>query len=115
MTVQRLEHSVEDSYGLAEKYYAILSSINNLKLTQREIQLVAFTATRGNMSYATIREDFCKKYETTSPTINNIISKLKKMGIFVKDKGKIKVNPVILFNFTKEDVVLVVSLKRKNV
>jgi hypothetical protein len=37
------------------------------------------------------------------------------MGIFVKDKGKIKVNPVILFNFTKEDVVLVVSLKRKNV
>ena len=34
----------------------INSAINNLKFTQREIQLIAFTAISGNMSYKHIRE-----------------------------------------------------------
>lgn len=110
--VQKIRKNVEDQFALAEKYYSILSAINNLHLTTREIQLVAFTAIRGNMSYANIREDFCKKYETTSPTINNMISKLKSKGIMVKDKGKIKIAPVILLNFNS-NVVLQISLMHK--
>lgn len=106
---QSLKQTVEDNYSLAEKYYSILSAINNLKLTQREIQVIAFTAVRGNMSYASIREEFCTKYNTTSPTVNNIISKLKKIGVLVKDKGKIKVNPVMLLDFNA-NIVLVIKL-----
>jgi hypothetical protein len=97
--VQKFLRKVEDDYAMAEKYYSMLSTINDLKLTQREIQLVAFTAIRGNISYSNIREDFCNKYNSTSPTINNIISKLKRIGVFVKDGTKIKVNPVILLPF----------------
>jgi DNA-binding MarR family transcriptional regulator len=100
---------VEDSYVLAEKYYRILSSVNDLKLTKREIQLIAFAAMKGNISYANIRKEFCEKYDSTSPAINNIISKLKKMGVFVKDGTKVKVNPLILLNFDK-DIVLQISL-----
>jgi DNA-binding MarR family transcriptional regulator len=100
---------VEDSYALAEKYYRILSAVNNLKLTQREVQLIAFAAIKGNISYANIRKEFCEKYDSTSPAINNIISKLKKMGVFVKDGTKVKVNPIILLNFEK-DVILQISL-----
>ena len=106
--VQRLR-SVNDSYALAEKYYAILSAINGLKLTQREIQLVAFTAVKGNMSYANVREEFCRKYETTTPTINNIISKLKKIGLLTKVDGKVKVNPVVQLNLNL-DVTLDIKL-----
>jgi hypothetical protein len=95
---------------MAEKYYSVLSTINNLKLTQREVQLVAFTAIRGNISYSSIREDFCKKYNSTSPTINNIISKLKRIGVFVKDGSKIKVNPVIILNFSN-DITLEVKME----
>jgi hypothetical protein len=95
---------------MAEKYYSVLSTINNLKLTQREIQLVAFTAIRGNISYSSIREDFCNKYNSTSPTINNIISKLKRIGVFVKDGSKIKVNPVIILNFSN-DVTLEIKME----
>lgn len=109
MIVQKLKRPVENNYSLAEKYYSVLSAINNLKLTQREIQLVAFTAIRGNISYANIRQEFCEKYKTTSPTINNIISKLKKIGIFVKDGSKVKVNPVIILPFDK-DVTLEIKL-----
>jgi len=97
--VQKFLRKIEDDYAMAEKYYSLLSTINDLHLTTREIQLVAFTAIRGNISYSSIREDFCKKYNSTSPTINNIISKLKKISVFVKDGSKIKVNPVIILNF----------------
>jgi hypothetical protein len=108
-TVQRLKNSVEDNYALAEKYYKILSAVNNLKLTQREVELIAFAAIKGNISYANIRKEFCEKYESTSAAINNIISKLKKMGIFVKDGTKVKVNPIIILNFEK-DIVLQITL-----
>jgi hypothetical protein len=108
--VQKFLRKVEDNYAMAEKYYSVLSTINNLKLTQREVQLVAFTAIRGNISYSSIREDFCKKYNSTSPTINNIISKLKRIGVFVKDGSKIKVNPVIILNFSN-DITLEVKME----
>ena len=108
--VQKFLRKIEDNYAMAEKYYSVLSTINNLKLTTREIQLVAFTAIRGNMSYSSIREDFCKKYNSTSPTINNIISKLKRIGVFVKDGSKIKVNPVIILNFSN-DVTLEIKME----
>lgn len=108
--VQKFLRKVEDDYAMAEKYYSMLSTINDLKLTQREVQLVAFTAIRGNISYSNIREDFCNKYNSTSPTINNIISKLKRIGVFVKDGSKIKVNPVILLPFT-ENITLELKME----
>jgi hypothetical protein len=94
---------------LAMLYYSILSAINSLNLTEREIQLISFTAIKGNITYANVREEFCKTYNTTSPTINNIISKLKKIGIFVKENGKVKVNPIIVIDF-KKDLMLDIKL-----
>jgi hypothetical protein len=107
--VQRLKKSVSNDIQLAEKYYSILSVINSLNLTEREIQLIAFTSIKGNITYANVREEFCKLHNTTSPTINNIISKLKKYGIFIKEGGKVKVNPVIVIDFSK-DVTLDIKL-----
>jgi len=97
--IQVLRKNVGDSYSQAELYYSILSVMNSLQMTEREIQLAAFTAIRGNISYTTIREDFCKKHNSSSATIYNIVSRLKKIGVFVKDGTKIKINPLILLNF----------------
>ena len=107
--VQRMKTQEIDNYSIAEKYYNILSAVNNMHLTEREIQLVAFTAIKGNMTFANHREEFCKKYSTTSPTINNIISKLKKMGILIKENGKVKLTPIIALNFSN-DVTLQITL-----
>jgi hypothetical protein len=112
IVVQTLKKSISTDIQLAEKYYSILSVINNLNLTEREIQLIAFTAIKGNITYGNVRDEFCKSYNTTSPTINNIISKLKKIGIFVKEAGKVKVNPVIVIDFNK-DVTLNVKLEHE--
>ena len=108
--VQRLKRTMDSTYAMAEKYYSVLSTVNNLNLTQREIQLVAFTAIHGNISYSSIREEFCNKYNSTSPTINNIISKLKKVGVLVKDGTKVKVNPLIILPFT-EHITLEIKLE----
>ena len=102
MVVQSIKKVVDTDIQLAEMYYSILSIINNLHLTEREIQLIAFTSIKGNITYANVREEFCNKYNSTSPSINNIISKLKKVGIFVKENGKVKVNPIISIDFTKD-------------
>lgn len=109
MIVQSLKKVVDTDIQLAEKYYSILFTINNLHLTEREIQLIAFTAIKGNITYANVREEFCKTYNSTSPTINNIVSKLKRLGIFVKENGKVKVNPKIIIDF-KKDLMLNIKL-----
>lgn len=109
MIVQTLKKVIDTDIQLAEKYYSILFTINNLHLTEREIQLTAFTAIKGNITYANVREEFCKTYNSTSPTINNIISKLKKVGIFIKENGKVKINPKIAIDF-KKDLILNIKL-----
>lgn len=109
IVVQRLKKKIDSEMELATKYYSILSAINNLHLTEREIQLISFTAIKGNITYANVREEFCKTYNSTSPTINNIISKLKKIGVFIKENGKVKVNPVIVIDF-KKDLTLDIKL-----
>jgi len=107
---QSLRQVVISDIDHAEKYYAILSAINNLQLTKREIQLVAFTAVNGNISSATAKNKFCKNYDTTIATINNIISKLKRRSIFVKKGRIVSINPIIVLDFNK-NAILVISLE----
>ena len=109
MIVQSLKKDVKTDIQLAEKYYSVLFTINDLHLTEREIQLIAFTAIKGNITYANVREEFCKTYKSTSPTINNIVSKLKRIGVFIKENGKVKVNPKIIIDFQK-DLMLNIKL-----
>lgn len=99
--LQRLKREEKSVMDVAMKYYSILSAVNGLNLTTRQIQLIAFTAIKGNISYANNRKEFCSVYKTTSATINNLVYVLKNMGILIKDGGKIKVNPIIVLDFSK--------------
>ena len=101
MIVQQLEKGSKDALQVAERYYSILSAINNLSLTDREIQLIAFTAVRGSITYTSCVRSFCAKYGSSFPTINNIVAKLKKSKIFVKSGKLIVVNPIISLDFSK--------------
>lgn len=110
---QKLGKGFTDRYALAGKYYAVISVLNGLNLTEREIQLVAYTAIRGNITLGNVRDDFCREYNTSSATINNIVSKMKKLGIMEKKDGKIKVIPALALDFEK-DVMLQIRLKHEN-
>ena len=93
----------------AERYYNILSAVNDLKLTQKEIQLIAFMAVKGSISLSSVRSEFCREYSTSEPTIYNIISRMKKLGIFTKEDNRVKLNPKIALDF-KRDVKLEINL-----
>lgn len=102
--VQTLKKKLDD-LEKAEKYYALLSIWNDLELTTREVQLLAYMALDGNISYWSSKEDFSKTYGSSPATVNNMISKLKKMGLLMKVQGKYKVNPLIQLDFSR-DIVL---------
>lgn len=109
MLIQRLSRKEPSLLEVAQRYYSIISAVNGLSLTRRELQLLAFTALKGNMSYANIRKEFCLTFNSSEPTINNMISKLKRSKLLVKEGSKIKVNPVISLDFSK-DVLLGIKL-----
>jgi DUF4097 and DUF4098 domain-containing protein YvlB len=112
MIKQSVRKFVRDKIDRAEHYYAVLSAVNDLELTRREIQLVAFTAINGSISARTAKDRFCNRYDTTVPTINNIISKLKKKSIFVKTGKIVKVNPLISLDFSK-GITLIISMENE--
>jgi len=103
--VQTLKKEFEDPLEKAEKYYSLLSVWNNLYLTQREIELLAYTAVEGTISYGASKEKFSQLYNSSPATVNNMISKLKGMGLLVKNGGKYKVNPKIQLDFSREIVL----------
>lgn len=109
--IQRIKRVEENTLLKAQRYYTILSAIGGTNLTKREIQLIAFTAVKGNISYADYREEFNRIHNSSFATMNNIISKLKRLNILVKDNDKIKVNPSYLLNF---EAPLIIQINLQN-
>lgn len=112
MIVQRIKKQEKDNFQIAKKYYSVLFSVNGINVTEREIQLVSFIAVNGSISYKHVKEDFCKEFKTSSATINNIVSRLKQLGILIKEEGKVKVMPAISLDFNK-NVVLQITLEHE--
>lgn len=98
---------VSRDVSLAERYYSLVSALNQLQLTEREIQLMAFMAMSGAEKFD--RREFCEKYGTTQATVNNMVAKLRKRNILVKSKNAVIVNPLISLDFSK-DVQLEIRL-----
>lgn len=115
MTIQKLGKQCSNRLELAQRYYSLISALNNLFLTEREIQLIAFSAVRGSISYATVREEFCELYSSSFPTINNMVSKLKTKHILIKNGKQIVVNPAIALDFSKPLTLhITLTLNRDN-
>lgn len=105
IVLQKIAKSYKDEVDVAIKYYSIISDLNNLDLTEREIQLLAFTAYRGTISSASAKQEFCKRFGSSVATINNMISRLSGMGLMVKVNNKTKVKDSIRIDFTKHIVL----------
>jgi hypothetical protein len=107
-----MKRQEKDSFSIAKKYYSLLFDVNNVNVTEREVQLVSFMAINGSISYKHVKEEFCKEFTTTNATINNMVSRLKNIGILIKDGSKVKVHPTILLDFNK-DIVLQITLSHE--
>ena len=81
----------------------LISVLNGLKFTEREIELISFTVNESQgLLDGICRTRFCERYNTSLAVINNMVAKLKKINVFVKKGGEIRVNPVIVMDFDKD-------------
>lgn len=103
--IQVLKKTSKDEVEKAIRYYSLLSTWNNFKLTERKIQLLAYTAIRGTISSLSSKEDFSRLFNSSPATINNMISELKDIGLLVKSQGKYKVNEKINLDFSKNIIL----------
>jgi len=109
ITYQKMKKGHKNVLSMAQCYYNILSVFNEIGLTEREVQLIAFIAVRGNIMGKELKHEFCKKYSTTTPTINNMVSRLKKKEMLIKKDGRIVVEPAIALNF-KNNILLEIRI-----
>jgi hypothetical protein len=105
--VQKLKRGFSSRLYIASRYYEIVSALNELQLTEREVQLVTSMAVYGAEDFD--KKDFCKEYDTTQATVNNIMAKLRKKNILVKRGKSTVVNPLICLDFSK-DIQLEIKL-----
>lgn len=89
-------------FELARKYYSILFELNDIHITEKEMNLLAFTACRGSISTLPAKKDFSEQFQMSNSSINNIISKLQRMGILKKIEGKTKLNPRLQVDLNKK-------------
>lgn len=113
VSVQKIKKTYTQM-DMAIAYYSVISVLNHFELTTRELQLLAFTAIRGSITNPAAREDFCQTYKTSQATINNIISRLRKLKLFIKEQNKIRVNPAIALDFNNPVVLQIVLNKQAN-
>lgn len=101
MTTQKI-YKKFPRFLLAKKYYQTLFILNDLKIADKEISLVAFSALNGSLSSPPIRNRFISEFQSSEGSVYNMLSHLQKLQILVKDTDhKIRLNPQILPQFSE--------------
>lgn len=112
MILQKIAKEYNTPLERALIYYDVLLSLNNIKLRNKELQLLAFTAVRGTITPLSAREEFVKTFDSSLNSIENMKGILVKKGLMVKDGEMYKVLPSITLDFTKP-ITLIIKLDGK--
>lgn len=107
--VQRIGKEVNSDVERAIKYYSVIFALNNIKLPQKQLHLLAFTAARGSITSPAARTEFIKMFGSSLASLENMKQELVKSGLLVKIDRKYKVHPQIGLDFSK-DILLQINL-----
>lgn len=105
--VKTIKKSFDDKIKAGITWFKFIAAINDIKLAPRELELLAFINYRGTISSTSAKEEFCKVFDSSEGTVSNMSAKLLKMKpkLLIKEKSKIKVNPLLRVDFDKDFVV----------
>lgn len=111
----KISKSYDSLFEIARKYYSIVFDLGNIKVTTSELDLIAFSAVNGTISTPPVRDEFIKEFKVPKGSVYNMVSKLQKMKIFVKDTdNKVRVNKQILPDFNNELLLTITINKNAN-
>lgn len=105
--IQKINKTIEP-LQMAISYYGMISVVNNIPLTRKQIILLAYIATKGSIRSLSAKTEFCRVYDTSVPYIHKMTKDLLRKGFLIKDKNKLKLNPSINLDFTNPVIVQVV-------
>lgn len=95
ITVQKIRKGYELPIEAAMKYYSIISVLNNLNLTEKQIELLSFTCIKRTISSLAYKKEFASLFGGSVAYVNNMIRVLVIKGLLVKIDRKYVVNPAI--------------------
>lgn len=110
MEKKKITKSYTSALDLAHKYFTVVTTLNSIKLTDREMELLVFTAIKGTISTGGAKHEFIETYGSSMGTIGNIIHTLSKHKLIVKKDKKYIINPVLNIDFNSP-LLLVLDLK----
>jgi hypothetical protein len=82
--VQTLERKVTSDVEKAIRYYSVLLALNDVKLPQKQLYLLAFTAARGSITSPAARKEFVEMFNSSLASLENMKQELVKMGFLVQ-------------------------------
>lgn len=103
--VQKMRIKHLTVFEKAERYFQMVSVVNDLRLTERDVQFISFLAVNTEFQ----KREFCEKYNTSMATVGNIIHKLKKLKILRKENSKLIIHSSLSLNFDN-DITLNITL-----
>jgi len=103
--VKTIKKSFNNKIKAGVTWFKFIAAINDIRLTPRELELLAFINFRGTISSIQSKEEFCKIFESSPATVSNMTAKLLKQKLLVKEKSKVKVNPALKVDFSNNFVV----------
>jgi hypothetical protein len=105
--VKTIKRSYKDTIEAGIMWFKFITALSNIKVSNRELELLAFINYRGTISSVSAKEEFCKMFDSSVGTISNMAARLLKpdMKLLVKEKGKIRVNPELRVDF-KNDLIV---------
>lgn len=107
--VQKIRKEVASDVEKAIKYYSVLLAFNEVKLPQKQLYLLAFTAARGSITSPAARKEFVEMFDSSLASLENMKQKLVKAGFLVQSEMKYRINPRIVLDFSK-DIQLQINL-----
>ena len=111
--VQKIAKIVPSDIQKAILYYTVISALNNLNLTRKQLELLAFTSVRGTITSPSARKEFISMFNSSLASLENIKNKLKRVGWLVEIDRKYRVNPRVNLDFSK-DIILQINLVSRN-
>lgn len=102
MILHRTIKQYDDPLEKAIVYYGVICALNNIKLGNRELQLLAFTGVRGTITPKPAREEFARLFDSSLHTIENAKGVLVRKRLLVKDGEMYRVNPELLPPFSED-------------
>ena len=107
--VQKLGKKVTSDVEKAIKYYSVLLALNGVKIPQKQLYLLAFTAARGSITSPAARREFIEMFDSSLASLENMKQKLVKAEFLVQVEMKYRLNPALALDFSK-DIVLQINL-----